>query len=127
MSSEQQIDSEYLPSVSVKVHSSGGKEKGPGKKPKTPQILRDYQTYIARIANNDKLTVQDRISKLTDFGKKTADGWPFKNNPVLMDIRIDGVPTLSRQAHAAADQLLSIEKVKAGGSKYDTGKMGNQE
>lgn len=118
---------EHEPSVSVKVHSSGvNKDKG-GNRIKKPQIIRDHMARISRVTNNDKLSVQARISKLTDYGKQYADGWPFKNNPILNDMRVDGVPILSRAAHAAADQLLSIEKVKAGGDKYNTGKMGNQE
>lgn len=128
-------ESSYTPPVYIQVHGAAKDHNTTTvtgmyaqiRDPKAPelQIVRDHFARIARVAGNDKLSVQERVSKLTDLGKLYAGGYPFKNNAKLNALRVDNVPVLSRQAHAAADQLLSIEKAKSGFK--DVGKMGNQE
>lgn len=127
---------EHVPSVSVQVF--GGKKsllqeyvnkayevvRSPEAKKQSTQIVTDHLARIAKVASNNNLSVATRVSKLTDMAKQYSDGYPYKNNQFLNELRIDGTPILARQAHAAADQLRSIEKAKYG---KDVGGMGNQE
>lgn len=132
MASKIKFDTEdeaHVPSESVKVFQSGDptfREIRDEKKNPDFKVVRDHLRHIAKLATNERYDVRTRIDLLNTLAAKYRDGTPFKNNKRLNDLRFDGNPVLARQAQAAADQLLSIEKVRYGGDKYDTGKMGNQ-
>lgn len=121
----------HVPSASVQVHGGTGGSTGEifraVRLGVNTQIVRDHLVRIAKVAMNMALPVSTRISKLNDMSRQYADGWPFKNNPELNALRVDGQPILARQAAAAADQLLSIEKARLGRASVSVGKMGNQE
>lgn len=101
--------------------------KNPYRQGRQYQAVRDRMDGIAKLAANTNLPVNTRIERLAQLAKKYADGSPFKNNAKFSALHVDGVPVLSRLAQGAADQLLSVAKQQAAGSRdNDKGKMGNQ-
>lgn len=103
--------------------SDDRKSNNPHKEARRFQVFRDYSTSISKLANNDNLSVRDRVTKLNDMSRKFMTGYPFKNGNYAQ-IGVDGVPVLARLASAQADQLLSVEKIKAGGGrKSDFGRV----
>lgn len=130
------IDNEHVPSVSVKIFQSGHptyhKARDEQRFPEF-HVVRCHLARIAKLAGNEHLTVPARVAKLTELARAYADGSPFKYGIKLKggekcdDLVIDGLPLLSRQAQAAADQLLSIEKARSFRASSDHGKKGTQE
>lgn len=110
--------------VNREAHADNRTDNSPYKEARKHQIYRDHATRISKMSGNDKIPARTRIEKLNQMSRQYATGYPFKNNQRLMALNVDGVPLLSRLASGAADQLLAVEKIKAGkGRSTDLGKI----
>lgn len=107
------VDSESRP-VNREAHTDSRTSNSPYKEARKHQIYRDHAARICKLSSNEAIPARTRIEKLNQMSRQYATGYPFKNNQVLMNLNIDSVPLLSRLASGAADQLLAIEKIKAG-------------
>lgn len=81
---------------------------------------------IIKLANNNHMHVGTRVNKLGELAKEFDEQYrSSKEGSFLRQYHIDGVPLLARQAQAAAEMLMNIEKARTL-TKSDVGHKGNQ-